>query len=80
MSKFFRDTDEGNIGILTFSEMKRMLEHLLHDRLLTNPDVTQVMLFLDMKDLRVFDTETSRIYSEFHEHNIFRFEKKKKNV
>ena len=79
LSKVFREADEDKNGMLTFSEMKNMLENLLGDQTLTDSDVAQVMLFFDMKDLdgyidyeelakRVFNTEASRFESESHGH------------
>ena len=64
---------------ITFSEMKKLLEHLLGDQTLTDSDVAQVMLFFDIQDLdgyidyeelakRVFNTEASRFESESHGH------------
>ena len=79
LAKVFRDADEDKNGMLTFSEMKKLLENLLGDQTLTDSDVAQVMLFFDMHDLdgfidyeelakRVFNTESTRFESEARGH------------
>ena len=50
LAKVFRDADEDKNGLLTFSELKQLLEHLLGDSSLTDSDVAQVMLVFDMQD------------------------------
>jgi EF-hand domain-containing protein 1 len=79
LAKVFREADEDKNGLLTFSELKRLLEHLLGDSTLTDSDVAQVMLVFDMQDKdgyidyeelakKVFDTAGTRYESETRSH------------
>ena len=79
LAQVFRAADEDKNGLLTFTELKHLLENLLGDSTLTESDVAQVMLFFDLQDRdgyidyeelakKVFDTSASRFESEAHSH------------